>query len=283
MIATTIDEVLSQLTVLITESRQKGDRSGYFAALYYKVTAKVKEGIQKGQFEDGARMEKLDVLFANRYLDAYAIWKAGKVPTASWTIAFEACQRRSVLVLQHLLLGISAHINFDLGIAAVETMAGGDLGAIEKDFDNINIILGAMTYEVINDINRLSPLLSLIGKHSKNTESVLVQFSMSNARDGAWCFAEDLFKVSAGAPVSGAGQGGVAGAAPLVPGQDAYAALIAARDKDIAKLGHTLVHFRAMLKLTVWFIHLFECKNVQRVIDVLQDPQKTFIHVSPGI
>jgi hypothetical protein len=269
MIATTIDEVLSQLTVLIAESRQKGDRYGYFAALYYKVTAKVKEGIQKGQFEDGARMEKLDVLFANRYLDAYTTWKAGGAPTASWRIAFEACQRRSVLVLQHLLLGISAHINFDLGIAAVETMAGGDLGAIEKDFDNINIILGAMTYEVINDINRLSPLLSLIGKHSKNTESVLVQFSMSNARDGAWCFAEDLFKVSAGA-----------GVPPLVPGQDAYAMLIAARDKDIAKLGYTLVHFRAMLKLTVWFIHLFECKNVQRIVDVLRDPQKTFIHVS---
>jgi hypothetical protein len=112
---------------------------------------------------------------------------------------------------------------------------------------------------------------------------------MSNARDGAWCFAEDLFKVSAataaGVPVPGAGQGGAAGAGapPLVPGQDAYAALIAARDKDIAKLGFTLVHFRAMLKLTVWIIHLFECKNVGLVIDVLRDPKKTFIHVSPGI
>ncbi|HTI94128.1 MAG TPA: DUF5995 family protein, partial [Puia sp.] len=68
MKATTIDEVLSQLSGIIAESRQAGDRCGFFAALYYKVTAKVKEGIEKGQFEDGARMEKLDVLFANRYL-----------------------------------------------------------------------------------------------------------------------------------------------------------------------------------------------------------------------
>ncbi|HEY4289366.1 MAG TPA: DUF5995 family protein [Puia sp.] len=278
MKATTIDEVLAQLSGIITESRQTGDRCGFFAALYYKVTAKVKEGIEKGQFEDGARMERLDVQFANRYLEALASWKSGGEPSAAWKIAFEACGSRSVLVLQHLLLGISAHINFDLGIAAVETMrevgqggvgqplgaggslpvgAGGSLQPIEKDFDSINIILGAMTYEVINEINRLSPLLSLIGKHSKNTESVLVQFSMTNARDGAWCFAEDLFVLSG----------------------DAYKICIDARDKDIAKLGGTLVHFRAMLKLTLWVIHLFECKDPKRIIEVLQDYKKTFIHV----
>jgi hypothetical protein len=258
MKATTIDEVLSQLSGIIAESRQAGDRCGFFAALYYKVTAKVKEGIEKGQFEDGARMEKLDVLFANRYLDALASWRSGGEPSASWKIAFEACRSRSVLVLQHLLLGISAHINFDLGIAAVETMNGLSLQPIEKDFDSINIILGAMTYEVINEINRLSPLLSLIGKHSKNTESVLVQFSMTNARDGAWCFAEDLFALS--------GEG--------------YQSCIDARDKDIARLGNTLVHFRGMLKLTVWVIHLFECKDPKRIIEVLQDYKKAFMHMS---
>ena len=257
--AATIDEVLLRLSTIIKESQQSGDRCGFFATLYHRVTASVKEGIMKGQFEDGARMERLDVLFANRYLDALAAWKAGDKPSTSWTIAFETCHRRSVLVLQHLLLGISAHINLDLGIAAVETMRerGAELGPIEKDFDNINTILGAMTYEVIGQINRLSPLLSLIGKHSKNTESVLVQFSMTNARDGAWCFAEDLFKLS--------GEG--------------YNTAIAERDNSIAKLGHTLVHFKAMLKLTVWVIHLFECKRPQRIIEVLQE-KSSFIHVT---
>ena len=62
---------------------------------------------------------------------------------------------------------------------------------------------------------------------------------------------------------------------------EAYQTCIDARDKDIAKLGSTLVHFRAMLRLTVWVIHLFECKNPKRIIEVLQDYKKTFIHVSP--
>src|SRR6202008_4811607 len=97
-----------------------GDRAGYFAALYYKVTSRVRDGIHNGEFEDGARMEKLDVLFASRYLDAYTKWRNGQQPSLSWQTAFESTKRSSVLVLQHLLLGMNAHINLDLGIAAAE-------------------------------------------------------------------------------------------------------------------------------------------------------------------
>src|SRR5882762_1405787 len=121
MSATTIDGVLQELIGIIDESQRTGDRGGYFAALYYKVTAKVKDGMARGELADGARMEQLDVLFGGRYLAALTAWKAGGEPSASWKMAFEASRRGSVLVLQQLLLGISAHINLDLGIAASET------------------------------------------------------------------------------------------------------------------------------------------------------------------
>jgi hypothetical protein len=35
------------------------------------VTKKVKNGIENNLFDDGPRMEKLDVIFAKRYIDAY--------------------------------------------------------------------------------------------------------------------------------------------------------------------------------------------------------------------
>jgi hypothetical protein len=159
--------------------------------------------------------------------------------------------------LQHLLLGMNAHINLDLGIAAVEAMQGQDLSDIEKDFDSINTIIGSLTYEVINEINRMSPLISLIGLHSANTESILIQFSVTNARDGAWCFAEDLHK-KAGAD---------------------YSAFIDARDKNINTLGNTLLHFKGTLRFTLWLILLFEWKNPARIITALHEYKKKFIKV----
>ena len=258
MAATTIDEVLLQLDKIIADSSRSNDRAGFFASLYYKVTARVKEGITRNEFENGPRMEKLDVLFANRYLDALEKWRSGSPTTASWKTALDATKDRSALVLQHLLLGMNAHINLDLGIAAVETMQEQSLPDIEKDFDNINTIIGSLTYEVLNEINRMSPLISLIGLHSANTESILIQFSVSNARDGAWCFAEDLSKKT---------------------GTD-YALFIAARDKNIDTLGKTLLHFKGTLRFTLWLIHLFEWKNPARIIAALHEYKKKYITVS---
>lgn len=94
MPATTIDDILTQLESIIAESIRTNNRMGYFAALYYKVTASVKEGIAKGQFENGPRMEQFDVLFAGRYLDALNAWKNNQPVTASWQEAFDAPKNR---------------------------------------------------------------------------------------------------------------------------------------------------------------------------------------------
>ena len=101
--------------------------------------------------------------------------------------------KRGTLVLQHLLLGMNAHINLDLGIAAAETAAGHGLAATRRDFVAINGILAELTGDVMSSLRRVSPLLSLMGLHATRYNSILIQFSISNARDGAWCFAEELY------------------------------------------------------------------------------------------
>ncbi len=261
MPAQTIDQVIAELEDILNECVRSKSRLGYFAALYHKVTCRVKEGILKGEFEDGARMERLDVLFANRYIHAYRQWKSGGQPTGSWQVAFEASKRRGVLVLQHLLVGINAHINLDLGIAAVETAAGSDIDALQKDFNSINTILAALTYEVVSDINRVSPLLSLMGFHATNYNAILIQFTISNARDGAWCFADDLAKKT----------GAV------------YDTCIAERDVTIRKLAEGLTCPSGLLKFTVWFIHLFEWRNPAKVIEVLRGYQKKYITINKPV
>jgi len=258
MPAKSIDEVLSQLTHIISESQNANNRAGYFASLYYKVTAGVKEGIAKGVFEDGPRMERFDVIFANRYLDAIDSWKNNRAFSGSWKIALDSTKKSSLLVLQHLLLGINAHINLDLGIAAVETMQGLPVEGIQKDFNAINAIIGSLTYEVIHEISRISPLLSLMGLHANQKDSILIQFSIGNARDGAWIFAEDLSTKLVESKIN----------------------CITARDNDISKLANALAKTRGLMRFTIWIIHLFEWKKPGKIIRVLDSFSRTFIKAS---
>src|SRR4051812_24261601 len=162
IIAKTLDEVIAHLQNIVKESKTDKNRAGYFAALYYKVTVKVKEGIDKGQFSNGSSLANLDITFANRYFDAYQKWKNGEPMSRSWKVAFDNCNKSSRLVLQQLLLGMNAHINLDLGIATVE-VANGEIVSYKNDFDAINIILSSLTYGIINKLNVISPLLSTLG------------------------------------------------------------------------------------------------------------------------
>ncbi len=83
----TIDEVLARLTEIVDWARTESSKLGYFAALYRKVTIQVKQGIAAGRFQDGPRMEQLDVIFARRYLDAFFASRQGQSVTQSWQVA----------------------------------------------------------------------------------------------------------------------------------------------------------------------------------------------------
>jgi hypothetical protein len=188
----TIDEVITVLENIILKSEYNKDPSGYFAALYQKVTMKVKEGITAGSFEDGLRMEQLDVAFAKRYIDAHFSFKNGETTTLSWQKAFDFSARYRPIVLQHLLLGMNAHINLDLGIAAAEISKAKAIADLENDFNRINEILSSLVHEVEAELAAIWPTFKTILKLAGKVDDFMVDFSMKLARDGAWKFANQL-------------------------------------------------------------------------------------------
>jgi hypothetical protein len=247
MLPSTIEEVIIELERIMDDCERTNCSLGYFAALYHKVTCRVREGIVNNEFEDGKRMERLDVSFANRYIAAWRQQESGQKPTASWLVSFDARRKRSTLVLQHLLLGMNAHINLDLGIAAAEIAAANDLQEVRKDFAAINGILAMLTGDVMSVLRRVSPFLSLMGLHQSRYNSILIQFSISNARDGAWCFAEELYNA-----------------------KNAGDKILDARDRTISELGKGILHVTGLMKITLWLIHLFEWNKPTRIIRELR-------------
>jgi Family of unknown function (DUF5995) len=187
--AQNIDEVLTELDQTIRWARDEQNRLGYFATLYRNVTLKVKEGIAAGFFEDGARMEKLDVTFANRYLAALAAFRAGKPTSKCWLTAFHIASQWWPIILQQLLVGMNAHINFDLGVAAQTVSPGSALPSLEGDFNRINQILGGMINKVRSNVEEVSPWIRLLDRYASQSEDRLINFSLGKARTSAWLVA----------------------------------------------------------------------------------------------
>lgn len=184
---------MARLDDIIDWSMTNGSTLGYFPALYRRVTAAVRDRIDAGNFfDDAERMERLDVTFANRYLDAWEQYQSGGAPTGSWAYAFRAANDFWPIVLQHLLLGMNAHINLDLGIAAAQTVVPRELPSLQDDFNRINEILAGLVGDVQSRLARIWRPLTLLNQMLGDVDDAIVNFSMTRARDEAWKVAQRL-------------------------------------------------------------------------------------------
>ncbi|MBX3617610.1 MAG: hypothetical protein KF839_10840 [Nitrosomonas sp.] len=137
-------------------------------------------------------MERLDVIFANRYIRACYLHFTDQTPTKSWVRAFDATQQWWPIVLQHLLLGMNAHINLDLGIAAAETVPPEELQNLKGDFEKINKVLADLVGDVQSELAEIWPVFGLLNRFLGSVQTALINFSMEKARNAAWLFAEKL-------------------------------------------------------------------------------------------
>jgi len=245
---TTIDEVLEKLDLIILESVNDNNYIGIFAYVYRRTTAQIKEAIIAGEFEDNERMELIDVKFANRYIDAYFHFKENGTISRSWLIPFQA-GREKLTIMQHLLLGMNAHINLDLGIAAAEVANGSAIEGIKNDFMKVNDHLESLTQEMQSRVARISFLMILLDIAGENNDEVIMNFSIVKAREQAWAFARKLAYMDD------------PGKKILVEEVDTLISILA----GIIKRPPTLI-----LKFVVKFISIFELKDVKTIIDRLK-------------
>jgi len=195
-----IDSIAAALAAMDSEVErcvECSDAGGYFTVVYRAVTERVRDGIVAGEFADCERMERFDVLFARRYLDARANWRSGAAPVPeSWRLAFETAESGRCLVTQHLLLGINAHINLDLGVAAASAAPAGEVEALRDDFETINDVLAELVDRMQASLAMVSPWTRYVDIAGLRFDEALVNFSLRRARAEAWDFATALSSAS---------------------------------------------------------------------------------------
>lgn len=185
----TIEEVLKKLDEIIIWCKENKNPAGYFACTYRIMTTQVLKGIQQKKFEDNPRMVLLDLAFAQRYLEAWNNYRNGKKCTHSWYIAFEATNNKDLLILQHIFLGMNAHINLDLGISAASVMPYRKINPLKKDFENINNVIASINQKVQNSLNKICYPVQLIDQISNGKDNAVLDFAISKARDTSWATA----------------------------------------------------------------------------------------------
>jgi len=185
----TIDDVVRNIDRVIDWAIKAESHIGYFAALYKRTTVAIRQAINEGVFDDGPRMQQLDVAFATRYFNALnAYFYPGEYQplTIPWEVAFVGDQYDKPIILQQMMTGLNAHITFDLGLAVV-AIAANSLKTLDNDFNRINAILASQVPGTLDVIGRLSPDLRWIRRLIP--EVWVIRQVLKKLRKSAWYFA----------------------------------------------------------------------------------------------
>jgi hypothetical protein len=159
-----------------------------FNRMYLGVTQAVDARIKQGQFANPELMGRLDVVFANLYLDAVRAAATDATVPNAWAPLFDRRTRSDIEPIQFALAGMNAHINHDLPIAVVTTCTEHQVepeqGSTHADYQQVDALLDAAEQSVRQSFE--SKLELDADRHVQAVADVVCNFSINSARDLAW-------------------------------------------------------------------------------------------------
>ena len=185
-----IEELIARMAAQLESLQAAGDQRRHFHATYQRTTIAVAGRIRAGGFDDPEWVERWDVAFADLYLDALRDGLAGRRPPGPWAVAFGA--PADLPPVRHVLLGMNAHINYDLpqALLAVITDEQFDdatlLARREADHRAIDDVLAARVAAEDDELTRLSGPGPLLDRLLRPFNRLGTQRFLREARRKVW-------------------------------------------------------------------------------------------------
>jgi Family of unknown function (DUF5995) len=191
-----IQELIVRMAALLEPLQAGDDQRQYFHATYQRTTVAVADALTRGGFSDPGWVERWDVAFAELYLEALEADLAGRKPARPWAIAFGV--PAEMPPLRHVLLGMNAHINYDLPQALLAVISDDQfddpalLARREADHQAIDDVLASRVAAEDDELTRLSGPIPLLDRLLRPFNRLGTQRFLREARRKVWANAITL-------------------------------------------------------------------------------------------
>ena len=199
--------MIERMTVLADELRQDGDRRLAFHATYLRTTQAVAAALRAGAFEDADWVDRWDVAFAQLYLDALDASRRGDPVPEPWAVAFAAAADQPDLpTVRHVLLGMNAHINYDLPQALLAVISDAEFddpaarARREADHRRIDEVLAVRVGAEDAELQQLDPARTWQDRALQPANRMATRRFLRESRAKVWANALELSKARRAGP-----------------------------------------------------------------------------------
>ena len=180
---------------LIEQWKREEDNRRVFLACYTMMTENMLEAISEREFEDCPWVDELLHHFAAYYFQGLKTFENNPRHTpAVWAVAHRTAQNQKAHVMQHLFLGINAHINYDLVMTLVDMLDPGwaalpepDLASRYRDYCHVNQIIAGTIDEVQDSVlESINPGLAVLDRLGGRLDEWLASRLINAWREEVW-------------------------------------------------------------------------------------------------
>jgi hypothetical protein len=204
-----IDEVIERMTALAEELRQEEDGRLPFHNTYLRTTEAVAQALRDGFFADPEWVGRWDVAFARLYLDALDAGRHGEQVPEPWAVAFRAAAAQPDLpAVRHVLLGMNAHINYDLPQALLAVISDAEFGdpqvraRREADHRRIDEVLSVRVGAEDAELQQMEPAATWQDRVLQPLNRMATRRFLRESREKVWANALELSRARAAGPGS---------------------------------------------------------------------------------
>jgi hypothetical protein len=196
---TTIAELQDAMRERLAALRPEHAAVRDFLGTYLRTTAAVAAAVHAGTFEDPIWVERWDLEFAQLYLDALDAYVSHEGrPSRPWRLAFNAAPNLPVLL--NVLLGVNAHINYDLPQALLAVITDAEFGdptllaRRRRDHDRIDGILSGRVAAEDAEISERS-VRTVLDRVLRPANRWASRRFLKEAREKVWANTMQLWRV----------------------------------------------------------------------------------------
>ncbi|OGO25423.1 MAG: hypothetical protein A2W33_02855 [Chloroflexi bacterium RBG_16_52_11] len=187
--------VVARMQLLIDQWEAIPDQRRIFLSCYLMMTSNMLLAIEQREFLDSAWVDNLLHRFAEYYfvaLEAYEQDPAAAPPV--WQLAHNTARDPDTQVLQKLLVGVNAHINYDLVLTLVELLES-EWAVLSEDqraeryadYCHVNEVIG-QTIDAVQDqvLEPGLPLLDILDRFLGPIDEFLISNLINHWRETVW-------------------------------------------------------------------------------------------------
>ena len=198
--------VLARMQRLITTWEEQSDHRSIFLSCYRMMTQNMLLAIDSGEFEDPGWVDKLLHNFSDYYFIALQAYEDNPMSSPQvWRVAHNFTRNPNAWALQKLLLGVNAHINYDLVLTLTELLkpewsglSEGQRAGRYSDYCYVNAIIGR-TIDAVQDqvVEPTMPWMDLLDKMLGREDERLISRLLAHWREKVWHYTVLLLETEA--------------------------------------------------------------------------------------